>query len=1112
MRIPSYLPLFAAAMPGLSPSLAADHFWNAGGTGGIGIWGTGPGDKNWNTSVGAAGPNFTWPDAAGDVANFQDPVGGTVTVFGSVQASGIVLQGANYTLEGGSITLQPDLAAGVPAIDVRSGILAIGSTLEGTAGFTKAGTGELQLTGPNTYTGATTVAGGTLRLGAMGVLPDTTHVTLSNGTTLALGSDNETIAGLVSNGGTISGPGVLTAASYQLNDGTTVAGNLGTGTLVGNGAVNLSGTSAAGSVSVASGTLTLGGNNLADGSVVTLSTGATLAVNGADTVGSLISNGGSITGTGVLTAANYQLNDGSSLAGHLGAGSLTVSGAVSITGSSAALGVTLAGGTLTLAGDNLADGALLGISSGSTLVLQGSESVGQLISSGGVIAGPGTLSAALYQLNAGTFVTGNLGNGAIETQGVVSISGNTGAGSLTVASGTLSLSGSSSATMVTIASGATLQHSGSLANTAALVNSGAMFMNVSDTVDTYVSQAGSLSGSGVLTASSYLLNGGSSVAGNLGSGVLVTQGAVTLSGSSNAGAIQVSSGILDNRGVLGNSLTHLNIGSGATLIAGGTQNFALLTTSGGGSGTWQGNLGNGSTMAPGGLGAAGALRVEGDFVNGPGGTLLLDVGVAASDGLDITGSAAFGGSLDLRKIGGGEIELLVPLQLIRAGSYAGNFSSLTEDLEGLVLFNPANGSITRITLEGDASLLSGVNNSRTSTWLALYDDVIDPGVNNVIPRPGGAPPFDLTSGIASTTDPDLLWALAASLSPTGLDRALLDRLSPAVYTSLPEYALQATRTHRRSAFNAPSVVSAGAPASGSKDAKGAAIFSAPRTWEVFAAADFFDVETSNSAGQADFGLTGAGVVTGVRTELAGGIRAGAYFGADDGEVSGGLIDADGDGWTFGLTGEATLGPKKATRIRAGISYGSYRFDGTRGSAIATAAGWRPGVAGFSDVAAEAFDAFAGIETVAYDSGNFRLIPAMGISYTSGSSEAFREIAGTAPGSPLTLAVDPVHRESFLAEFSVAAEADVSRTVMLDGQVGLNVGFNDDAEHVTARFSAAGRAQTVEGSLLSDDLLFLGMGATWSATEAVRVRLGYRAEFRSGAEVFNGVSLGTTIGF
>jgi hypothetical protein len=785
---------------------------------------------------------------------------------------------------------------------------------------------------------------------------------------------------------------------------------------------------------------------------------------------------------------------------------------VSITGSSLALDVNLAGGTLTLAGDNLADGARLGLSAGSTLVLQGSETVEQLISSGGLIEGAGTLSATLYQLNAGTSVTGSLGNGAIETQGAVSIAGSTGTGSMTVVSGTLTHSGSSNATAVTVASGATLQHSGSLANTAALVNSGALFMNASDTVGTYVSQAGSLAGPGVLTASSYLLNDGSAVAGNLGSGVLVTQGAVSFSGASPAEVIDVASGVLDNSGVLGTHLTQLNLGSGATLIAGGTQNLALLTTSGGGSATWRGNLDNDSTVAPGGVGAAGALRVEGDFVNGPGGTLMFDVGVAASDLLDVTGSAAFGGSLDLHKTGVGEIELLVPLQLIRAGSYTGNFSSLTEDLEGLVLFNPANGTITRIILDGDASLLSGVNRSHASTWLALYDDVIDPGVNNITPRPGGAPPFDLTSGIASTTDPDLLWALTASITPDGLDRALLDRLSPGVYTSLPEYALQATRTHRRSAFSAPSIVAAPVPASGSKDAKGAAVLSVPRTWEVFAAADFFDVETSGSAGHGDFGLTGAGVVTGVRTELAAGVRVGAYFGADDGEISGGLIDAEGDGWTFGLTGEATLGRKKATRIRAGMAYGSYHFDGTRGSATATTAGWRPGLAGFSDVATEAFDVFAGIESVAYDSGTFRLIPAMGVSYTTGSSEAFREVAATAPGSPITLAVDPVHRESFLAEFSVAAEADVSRTVTLDGRVGLNAGFNDDREHVTARFSAAGRAQTVEGNLLSDELLFIGLGATWSATDAVRVRLGYRAEFRSGAEVFNGLSLGTTIGF
>ena len=104
------------------------------------------------------------------MAVFQDPVGGIVTVFGPVQASGIVLQGADYTVEGGSIALLPDLAANVPAIDVRSGVLAIGTTLEGTAGWTKQGSGELRLSGLNTYTGDTTVAGGILRLAAAGVL------------------------------------------------------------------------------------------------------------------------------------------------------------------------------------------------------------------------------------------------------------------------------------------------------------------------------------------------------------------------------------------------------------------------------------------------------------------------------------------------------------------------------------------------------------------------------------------------------------------------------------------------------------------------------------------------------------------------------------------------------------------------------------------------------------------------------------------------------------------------------------------------------------------------------------------------------------------------------
>jgi fibronectin-binding autotransporter adhesin len=63
----------------------------------------------------------------------------------------------------------------------------IGNNGASTASLTKTGTGTWSLTGANTYTGNTTISAGTLKLGAAGVLPDTSPVVLSGGTLLTGG-------------------------------------------------------------------------------------------------------------------------------------------------------------------------------------------------------------------------------------------------------------------------------------------------------------------------------------------------------------------------------------------------------------------------------------------------------------------------------------------------------------------------------------------------------------------------------------------------------------------------------------------------------------------------------------------------------------------------------------------------------------------------------------------------------------------------------------------------------------------------------------------------------------------------------------------------------------
>ncbi len=1122
-RVSHGLPLAitTAFLPLSLTAATTPQFWNPGGTGGDGVWGSGPADTNWNTSVGAATPNYAWPDTAGSVATFQDNVGGTATIFGQVSATGVQQNGAAYTIEGGTLRLIPGSAAEQPFIDVASGrTLNVTATVAGTAGLTKTGAGTLNLSGFNTFTGPTAINGGTLVLAGPNQLPDGGALSIAAGGTLALASGTETVASLVSNGGIIQGTGTLVASTYQLNNGSTVNANLGAGTLGTSGAVALNASSAAATVNVGAGALTLSGGNLADYAALTLAAGGGIVLNGSDTVGSLVSNGGSVSGPGTLTAASYSLNDGSSVAGNLGNGTITTNGSVSISGSTGSGSLSVASGTLNFTGvsaatavqvasgatlqdgGNLANAAVL--TNAGTLAMSGSDTIGQYISNGGILSGSGTLSAASYLLGNGSSVSGNLGSGILTINGAASITGTAGAATVNVDSGFLTLGGNNLSDLAAV----------HLAGGTGLVLDG------SDTVGSLVSDGGLISGSGTLSAASYLLNDGTFVSGKLGDGTAEIHGSVTATGNIGASTINIVDGAeLKNFGTLGTAATWLHLGDGASLVASGVQNFARLTTAGGQAiSHWIGNLANAGTVAPGGDGDVGTLHVAGDFSTT--GTLSLDLGAAGHDLVSVTGNANFGGVLEVNRYGATEVDALMPIQVVDADSYSGTFSALHENLDGVLFFNPTNGTLTRLGLGDGAAFLGRATPNQASTWVALYDDVVDPGTRNAFYRPGQRPPYELSSGIASPAAPDLLAALEASLSPAGLDAALLNRLSPEVYGSLSDYSLQALRNHHRSALTAPALVSGQAMVSGTDgggtapgSAKDAKVTIDPPTsfrpvWEIFAAADYFDTGTDASLNQGDYDLSGTGVIAGVRFTPGGShrFRFSAWLAGDDGQIDGTLINADAKGYSFGLDGEALIpAGKRDVRVSAGLSYGSWEFDGSRGSASAAAGGWAPRLASFSDADADAFDAFVRIDSVVWRNETFRLTPSLGLSYSSAASDAFRELQGGA-GSGIALAVDGAGRDSLAAQLGLAAEADLNRFVTLDGETGVQMAINEETERISGRFVSGSRPMSAILSPLSDDLFYLGAGATWHANERCQVRLGYRAEFRSDADALNAVNL------
>ena len=131
-----------------------------------------------------------------------------------------------------------------------------------------------------------------------------------------------------------------------------------------------------------------------------------------------------------------------------------------------------------------------------------SDTVGTFNMSAGSLNGSGTLTATTYGLSGGT------------------VNANLGAGTINVTTGTVTLNGTEAATTVNINSGAlNLGNSNRLADGATVTVAGGILgmSTVTDTVGTFNMSAGSLDGSGTLTAATYGLSGGT-VNANLGAG------------------------------------------------------------------------------------------------------------------------------------------------------------------------------------------------------------------------------------------------------------------------------------------------------------------------------------------------------------------------------------------------------------------------------------------------------------------------------------------------------------------------------------------------------------------------------------------------------------------
>jgi autotransporter-associated beta strand protein len=447
--------------------------------------------------------------------------------------------------------------AGTKSFDVASSTSTLSGVISGPGSFGKTGAGTLILSNTNTYTGTTSVSGGTLAISTdANIGAGTTALTLNSGTTLQANGASS----LSSHPITLNGSSTIDTNGSTFSISTVISGT-GPLTKISAGTLTLSGANTySNGTTISAGTLQAGAaNTIPSTGLVTVSGGATFNLNSFNqTIGNLTGSGNATLGTAALTVGDSTTQTFSGIITGVGGsitkqgiGTLILSGANTYTGGTTVSAGVLQGDTTSLQGnildnasvvfDQSTTGTYAGILSGSgsvtkqntgTLILTGANTYsGGTTVSAGVLQGTTTslqgnildnASVVFDQTTTGTYAGIMSGSGSLTKQntGTVILTGaNTYSGGTTVSAGVLQ--------------GTTTSLQGNILDNASVVFD-------QTTTGTY---AGIMSGSGSLTKQN--------------TGTVILTGANTYSGGTtvSAGVLQgtttsLQGNILDNASVV----------------------------------------------------------------------------------------------------------------------------------------------------------------------------------------------------------------------------------------------------------------------------------------------------------------------------------------------------------------------------------------------------------------------------------------------------------------------------------------------------------------------------------------------------------------------------------
>ncbi|ENS3478772.1 autotransporter-associated beta strand repeat-containing protein [Salmonella enterica] len=565
----------------------------------------------------------------------------------------------------------------------------------------KQGAGTLILNAENTYTGGTTISGGTLvatnveALGSGDVTDDATlelntggtfdNAISGSGQVVKSGDETLTLSGTNTySGGTLISGGTLVASNVEA---------LGTGDVTNDATLelNTSGTfdnviSGSGQV-VKSGddTLTLSGSNTYTGG--TLISGGTLVASNVEALGT-----GDVTDNATLelnTGGDFDnAISGSGQVVKSGDETLTLSGANSYTG-----GTTISGGTLVatsvdaLGTGDVTDNATLALNAGGDFTNNISGS-GQVVKSGDdtlTLSGSNTYTGGTL-ISGGTLVASNveaLGTGDVTDNAVLALNtggdfaNNIGGTGSVVKSGddTLTLSGSNTYTGGTTISGGTLIASNVDAlGTGDVTNDATLELNTGGTFDNAISGSGQVvkSGGDTLTLSgnnSYtggtLISDGTLVASNveaLGSGDVTDNTTLELNTGGTFDNAISGSGQVVKSGDDVLTLSGANSYSGGTLISGGTLVATSVEALGSGDVTDNAvlELNTGGTFDN-------VISGSGQVVKSGDKTLTLSGANSYTGGTTISGGTLVASNVEA--LGSGDIDNYASLQLNASGQF-----------------------------------------------------------------------------------------------------------------------------------------------------------------------------------------------------------------------------------------------------------------------------------------------------------------------------------------------------------------------------------------------------------------------------------------------------------